>query len=188
MSYTSSIGASLAAGLDKIHDSWRWFVVVGIALIALGIVCIIGDVTATFVTVAAFGWLLVIGAVVALVQSFRTRDWSGFFLYFLTALLRGFTGYVLIRYPLSGEVGLTALLASLFIVGGAFRAFGAGSLRFPRWGWTVFSGILSVVVGIMLLSQLPIASLWFIGFALGVDFTFDGISLITLGTAVRSVP
>ena len=188
MADTRTIGGSISEGLDKIHDSWGWFVALGIALIALGVVCIMGDMTATLATVLALGWLLVIGAIVALVQAFRAYDWSGFWLYFLTALLRGVAGYVLIRYPGSGEVSITILLASLFIVGGIFRTVGAASLRFPSWGWAAFSGIVSFIVGFMLIYQLPTASLWFIGFLVGVDFIFDGVSLIALGTAVKKVP
>lgn len=188
MSPTKSIGATIAAGLDEIHDSWGWFVAAGIALILLGVACIVGSVTATFITVLAIGWLLLIGAGVALVHAFQTRTWSGFFLYFLTALLRGFMGYLLIRYPLSGELSLTLLLAALFIVGGTFRAIGAASLRFPQWGWTAVSGIISIALGVMLLNQLPLSSLWFIGLAIGVDFVFDGTSMIALGNALRAVP
>ena len=188
MASNTSLNGSLATGLDKIHDSWGWFVVLGFALIALGIVCIVGDVTATKVTVLALGWLLVLGAVVALVQSFRTRDWSGFFLYFLTALLRGVVGYLLIRFPTSGELSITILLGSLFIVGGIFRAVGASALRFPSWGYTAASGIVSVILGFMLIYQLPTASTWFIGLLIGVEFMIDGVSLIALGMAVRQVP
>ena len=155
---------------------------------ALGVICIIGDVTSTLATELGFGWLLIVGAVIALVQAFRIRTWSGFFLYLLSAVLRGFTGYLLIRYPLAGEYSLTLLLASLFIVGGTFRAIGAGALQFPRWGWAAFSGIISVALGVMLLTQLPISSLWFIGFAIGIEFIFDGVSFIALGNAVRAVP
>src|SRR5271166_7202686 len=126
MSAKYSIGDSIVAGFDRIHDSWGWFIALGIALILLGGVCILGNVTATLATVLAFGWLLIMGAIVALIQAFQVRSWSGFFLLFLSALLRGFTGYMLVRYPLAGEYGLTMLLASLFIVGGVFRAFGAG--------------------------------------------------------------
>ncbi len=185
---SNSIGASIAAGLDKIHDSWGWFIALGIALIVLGGVCILGDVTATLATVLAFGWLLIVGALVALIQAFQVRTWSGFFLFFLSALLRGFTGYLLVRYPIAGEYGLTLVLASLFMVGGLFRAIGAGALQFPQWGWAVFSGIVSVALGVMLLTQLPTSSLWFIGMAIGIDFIFDGGWFIALGAALRAVP
>ena len=188
MSKINSIGGFAAAGLDKIHDSWGWFVALGLALIVLGGVCIFGEVTATLATVLAFGWLLIMGAAVALIQAFQVHTWSGFLLLLLSALLRGFTGYLLVRYPLAGEYGLTVVLASLFTVGGLFRAIGATALQFPQWGWAVFSGIVSVALGVMLLTQLPISSLWFIGMAIGIDFIFDGGSFIALGAALRGVP
>jgi uncharacterized membrane protein HdeD (DUF308 family) len=61
-------------------------------------------------------------------------------------------------------------------------------LKFPRWGWSVFSGIVSLVLGIMLLAQMPVSSVWFIGFAIGLDLIFDGTSLIGFATALRSLP
>jgi len=188
MAGSNSIAASIAAGLDEVHRSWGWFVALGIALVVLGAVCILGNMTATLASVLAFGWLLILGAVIALIQAFRVRTWSGFFIYFLSALLRGFTGYLLIRYPIAGEYGLTLLLASFFVVTGIFRAVGAGMLQFPQWGWAVFSVIVSVALGVMLITQLPQASLWFIGLAIGIDLIFDGSWFIALGAAVRHVP
>jgi uncharacterized membrane protein HdeD (DUF308 family) len=174
--------------LDESHDAWGWLVALGIALIILGVVCIAEEVTSTLVTVLAFGWLLILGAVLGLIQAFRVRNWSGFFLYLLTALLRGVTGYLLIRYPFTAEVSLTLLLASLFLVGGTFRTIGAGTLRFPRWGWAALSGLLSVVLAVVLLIQLPAVSLWFIGFAIGIEFIFDGVSAVAFGSALRGAP
>ena len=183
-----TLATFIASGLNEIHDSWAWFVALGVALIALGGICIVGEVTATLATVLAFGWLMLIGGVFALIHAFRTRTWGGFFLHLLSALLRGFTGYLLIRYPLAGEWSLTLILASFFIVGGVFRAIGAGVLQFPRWGWAAFSGVLSLALGVVLLVQLPVLSLWFIGLAIGIDFIFDGTSLVALGAALRRVP
>jgi len=184
----NSVAGPIEAGLDEIHNSWGWFVALGVALIALGGVCIVYNATATEATVLAFGWLLLVGGVFSLIQAFRTRTWSGFFLFLLSALLRGFTGYLLIRYPLAGETSLTLVLASFFVVGGVFRAVGAGTLQLPQWGWAAFSGLVSVALGVMLLMQLPTSSLWFIGLAIGIDFIFDGASFIALGAALRGVP
>jgi len=184
----NSVAGPIEAGLDEIHNSWGWFVALGVALIALGGVCIVYNATATEATVLAFGWLLLVGGVFSLIQAFRTRTWSGFFLFLLSGLLRGFTGYLLIRYPLAGETSLTLVLASFFVVGGVFRAVGAGTLQLPQWGWAAFSGLVSVALGVMLLMQLPTSSLWFIGLAIGIDFIFDGAWMIALGAALRRVP
>jgi len=179
---------TLAAGIEEVRSSWGWFLALGILFVLLGAVCVIGNVAATFTTVLLVGWMLLFSGIFALVHAFRTHTWQGFLLSLLSALLRGFTGYLLIRYPLAGAASLTLILASFFIVGGLFRSIGAGMLKFPRWGWSAVSGIVSLVLGIMLLAQMPVSSVWFIGFALGVDLIFDGTSLICLATALRSLP
>ena len=97
----SSNNDPLVAGIEEIRDSWGWFMFVGIALIVLGMACIIFDVSATAATVLVFGWLLLISGVIQLIQGIRTGTWSGFFLFLLGALLRGITGFLLVRYARS---------------------------------------------------------------------------------------
>jgi uncharacterized membrane protein HdeD (DUF308 family) len=177
----------LNAGMDEIRSHWGWILTFGILLLLLGGITIIGDVTATFVTVLAFGWLLVFGGFVGLVHAFTTRTWSGFFVTLLGALLRGFTGFLMIRYPGVGAMTLTLFLATFFIVGGLFRAIGAEMAKFPRWGWSVVSGLVSVMLGIMLLAQWPVSSLWFIGFAIGVEMIMDGAALVGFATAIHNL-
>ena len=188
MAQNKPLAGSLMSGLDAVHDSWGWLVAMGIGLMLLGIACVIGAATASLATILAVGWLLLIGAVLALIQAFRVRNWSGFFLYLLAALLRGFTGYLLIKYPSAGEMSITLLLAAFFVVGGIFRGVGAATLQFPNWGWTAFSGLLSLVLGVLLLMRLPTMSVFFVGIFVGVDFISDGIGLTMLGSAVHKLP
>jgi len=178
----------LPEGIEEIRSSWGWFLVLGILSIILGLGCIAFNVTATFATVLVFGWVLLISGIVALVEAFRTGTWRGFFLYLLSAVFRGVTGYMLIRYPLMGAETLTLVLASFFIVGGIFRAIGSAVAKFPRWGWAVFAGAVSAILGVMLLAQMPISGLWFIGFAIGVDLIATGIAEIGFATAIHSLP
>ena len=181
-----AVNGSMSARFDTLPGPWGWFVTLGIALIALGLVFVVADMIATPLSVLMLGWLLVIGALVSLLQSCRARTWGSFFS-FVVALLRGAAGYGLIRYPLSAEMGITVILAPVFIVGGIFRALGASTLRFPWWRWSVLSGFVSLVVGFMLIFQLPMVSLGFLGALVGVDFIFDGAAVITVGRAVKEV-
>lgn len=176
------------AGVEEIRESWGWFLALGILLTILGVFCVAFALIATYTTVLVFGWLLLISGMVALVHAFRTGTWSGFFLYLLSALFRGFTGYLLIRYPMTGAEGLTLVVASFFIVGGLFRAIGAGMVKFPRWSWSAFSGILAFLLGIMLLLQMPLSSVWFIGFAIGLDLIVDGVAVTGFATAIHGWP
>lgn len=179
---------SVLDGVQRIRDSWGWFMFLGVLLIVCGLICIAGDITATFATVFAFGCLMMLSGVVALVHAFRVHTWNGFFLYLMSALLRGFTGYVLVRYPVAGAVGITLVLALFFVAGGLFRAIGAGILGLPRWGWSVFSGIVAVALGITLLAQMPVSSIWFIGFAIGLDLILEGTSLVGFAMAIHHLP
>jgi len=175
------------AGIEEVKSSWVWFLTLGILFVVLGVASIAFDVTATFATVLVFGWMLLIGGLFALVQAFTARTWGGFFLFLLSALFRGFTGYLLVRYPLTGAESLTLVLASFFVVGGMFRAIGFGMAKFPRWSWAVVSGIVSVGLGVMLLAQWPVVSVWFIGFAIGLDLVFDGTALIGFATTIHGL-
>ena len=177
-----------AAGLDQVRKSWGWFLACGILLTILGVVCIGKAQTATTFSILALGWVLAFSGVVWLINSFYAFSWHGFFLYLLNAIIRGVTGYLLIRHPDAGAEGVTMLLAALFIVGGLFRGIGASVIQFPRWGWTVFSGLVSFVLGVYLLATWPSASTYFVGVVIGIDLIFDGASLVGFAGAISSLP
>ena len=178
----------LVAGIEEIRSSWGWFLLLGILFVVFGIACIAGEIAATFATILVLGWFLMFSGIVELAHAFRVRSWGGFTFYMLGALLRGFTGYLLLRYPGSGAVAITLVLASFFIVGGLFRTVGAIALRLPQWGWAAVSGFVSFILGVMLLAQMPVSAVWFIGVAIGIDLIMDGASLIGLALAVHRVP
>jgi uncharacterized membrane protein HdeD (DUF308 family) len=176
------------AGLDQVRKSWGRFLLFGILLMILGIVCIAKAQTATTFSILTLGWVLVISGVFWLVNSFYAFSWRGFLLYLLNALIRGVVGYLLIRHPNAGAEGVTMLLAALFIVGGLFRVIGAGAIQFPRWGWTVFAGLVSVGLGVYLMIIWQTASTFFIGMIIGIDLVFDGAALAGFASAIRSLP
>lgn len=188
MSAHSWIRDPIATGLDEIRHAWGWVLALGIGLAATGAICILAASTATLVTVLVFGWLLLVGAAISLVHAFQSRTGGSFFLHLMSVLLRGVTGFLLVKYPSAGAVSLTLVLASFFIVGGMFRAVGCAALQLPRWGWGALSGVISLALGIVVLLQLPSVSIWFIGLAIGVDMIFDGVGLAAMGLALHHLP
>jgi uncharacterized membrane protein HdeD (DUF308 family) len=176
------------AGIKEIRSYWGRFLTLGIIFMALGVACIWYNAVATAATVFALGLLLLISAGVSLVEAFWVRNWNGFFLFFLSALLRGFVGYLLIRYPHAGTVAVTMVIAALFIVGGLFRTVVASLLRFPSWLWAMLSGVISLALGILVLAKMPVTSAFFLGLVVGVDFVMDGASFVALGTELHKLP
>ena len=184
----TTLASVFEAGMEEVRKSWGWFLVSGIVLMVLGAACIAKSQTATAFSILALGWILAISGVVWLVGALQTWTWGGFFVYLLNAIIRCVTGYLLIRHPDAGAAAVTMVIAALFIVGGLFRAAAAGTIQFPRWGWTVFAGLVSVALGIYLLATWSATSTFFVGLAIGIDLVFDGASLVGFAGAIHSLP
>jgi uncharacterized membrane protein HdeD (DUF308 family) len=184
----NTLSSLFAAGLEEIRKSWGWFLLSGVVLMTLGAACIAKSQTATTFSILALGWILMISGVVWLIGTFQTLTWGGFFVYLLNAIVRGVTGYLLVRHPDAGAAAVTMVIAALFIVGGLFRTVGASVIQFPRWGWTVFAGLVSVALGVYLVSTWTATSTFFVGLAIGIDLVFDGAALIGFASAIHSLP
>jgi len=172
---------------DSIRSYRSWVIAAGIASLALGAAAIISNGTATIASVTVFGGLLVFAGVIQIVHAFQVRTWSGFFIYLLDGIVRSAVGTLMVMYPTSGAQALTLLLSFYFIVAGVFRTIASVILQFPSWGWTVASGLLSVVLGVMLAMQYPTSSQWFIGFAVGLDLILYGWALLMFAAAVKAL-
>ncbi len=185
-SHTMSMD-SFAASTEKTGNSRGWVLFAGITMLVLGTAVVIYDVTATVASVFLFGCLFLIAGAMQIVHAFQVRTWSGFFLYLLDGILRATVGALLVIYPGAGALTLTILLSGYFMVGGLFKAIGSMVLQFPSWGWSVASGVVSVVLGVLLAMQWPVSGLWFIGFAVGVDLILYGWALVMFAAALKNL-
>jgi uncharacterized membrane protein HdeD (DUF308 family) len=184
---SQTLTANAFAGGDGAGNVRGWVIFAGITMLVLGTLAIAYDVTATLASVFVFGWLLLLAGVMQIVHAFQVRSWSGFFLYLLDGIIRATVGTLLVAYPGSGAVTLTLMLSVYFVVGGLFKTFGSIVLQFPSWGWSVASGLVSVVLGVMLAMQWPISGLWFIGFAVGLDLILYGWALVMFAAAIKKL-
>jgi uncharacterized membrane protein HdeD (DUF308 family) len=170
---------------DEVRRHGGRFLLLGIVMIALGVIAILYDVTATVISVLWFGWLLIIGGIVEIVHGFQTHRWGGFFLHLLGGLVFLIAGVVFVANPQAGALSLTLFLAAFFLVAGIFEIVGALRLHAPHWGWEVLSGAITAVLGLLLWRQWPASGLWFIGFAVGIGLIFRGWGWVMLGSMAR---
>jgi uncharacterized membrane protein HdeD (DUF308 family) len=184
----STISDLFVTGLEELRKSWGWFLTAGILLILLGALCVAKAPGATSISVLVLGWVLMISAVIWFINVFQAWTWGGVFIYLLNAIIRGVTGFLLVRHPDAGAISVTLVVASLFLVGGLYRVIASSAIKFPRWGWTAFAGLVSMVLGAYLFSSWSTASTYFIGLAIGIDLIFDGGALLGFASAVHSLP
>jgi uncharacterized membrane protein HdeD (DUF308 family) len=170
---------------DTVKSYRNWITFAGIASLVIGVAAILYDTTATLASVIVFGWLLMFAGILQIWNAFQVRAWSGFFLYLLDGIIRATVGFLLMLYPGSGAEALTLVLSFYFIAGGLFKTLGSAMLQFPSWGWSVASGVASVVLGVLLAVQWPSSSMWFIGLAVGLDLMVYGWALLMFAAAIK---
>lgn len=157
----------------------------GIALIVLGSLAIYYGVFSTLATVSIFGWILIFAGFIQFGHAIYARAWSAFFLQLCAGLLALTAGIVTIVKPMMAASVLTLLLAFLFIAQGTMRIILAAVKHIPNWFWVLFSGFLSLILGIMILAEWPRSGLYIIGLFMGIDLIFNGWSLIMLSAMAR---
>lgn len=173
--------------LETLRQQWNWFLLLGIAMIILGILAIGASTVVTQASMVFLGVLLLIGGVIQLGYSFSVIKWSGFFLSLLAGILYTVVGFFLIRNPTAGALSLTLLLSAFYIVGGAFRIIGSIATRFEHWGWALFSGIISLILGVLIWMGWPETGLWVFGLFIGIDLIVYGWFWVMLALTARNM-
>ena len=168
-----------------VRKAWGWVLTVGVVLIALGAAAIIYEATSTIASVVAVGAIIFIGGIFQLVAAFQARGAGHVILYLLMGALELVVGFVLMEDPNLGAATLTIVLAVYLMFSGIYRVIFSLWTQFPNYGWSVLSGIIAFVLGVMLLGQWPSASSWFIGFAVGVNFIMLGIAYSALAFKLK---
>lgn len=177
----------LPTGFHSIKENWGWFLALGIFLIILGTVGVASAVYTTFITIFFLGVLLAAGGIAKLIYSFWAKKWSGFFLSLLVGILYLVAGGILLYKPVQSAAALTLLMGWMFIVSGLFKIIASLVHRFEQWGWVLFSGIISLVLGILVLAEWPEASVWIIGLFVGIDLIIYGWLCVLLSFAAKNV-
>jgi uncharacterized membrane protein HdeD (DUF308 family) len=170
----------------EIVHNWGWFLAFGIALVLIGVLAIARAVAATVVSMLFFGWLLVIAAGIEIVQAIMVGKWAGLYHHWLGAILFGVLGALIVWRPLVTAEILTLLMGAFFLVAGLFQLITPFVVSLPEWGWHVLNGIITLVLGILILAQWPVSGLWVIGLFVGIELIFYGGAWIALALKLRS--
>ena len=172
---------SITAGEVTLERSRSgWDIVWGILLILAGVAILGHAVIATAISVLFLGWLAVIGGVVGLVAGLFRIGKGGFWPAIISGALLLVLGVVILRNPEASAVTLTLLAVTLFLMGGVLRLIAAFQIDQNR-GIMVFSGIVSLVLGGLVVFNLFEATFVLLGVLLGVQALVDGITLLILG-------
>lgn len=161
------------------------FLLLGIALIILGSIALSSAFITTIATVMFFGALMVAGGITQIVHSFYTAEWKGFFGYAVLGILGAVVGWLMLTHPAVGAVSLTLLLATFFIASGLFKISSALMHDMDHRWLMIFSGIVSLALGVLVFAQWPASSLWIIGLFIAIDMIFTGWTYVMYSFMMR---
>ncbi|HIK45443.1 MAG TPA: HdeD family acid-resistance protein [Leptolyngbyaceae cyanobacterium M65_K2018_010] len=172
---------------EEIKKATGWVIFLSIVLIVLGILAVLSPVVASAFFTAMMGWIALIGGIIQIVQSFRSHPVRGFWLTLIVGIFYAIAGlYILFNIP-QAMVALTLAFGILFIVEGIFTIIMGFTNRSGRsMSWlVVLNGIITLILGIMVLNRWPFSALWLIGLYVGISLLFSGISLLAAALAAR---
>jgi uncharacterized membrane protein HdeD (DUF308 family) len=156
-------------------------------MLVLGITAVARSVTATVVSMLFFGWVLMLASGIEIAQAVMVGRWAGFFQHLLAAILFGITGLLIIMRPaISAEIA-TIFMAMFFLIGGLFQLILSMTLGLPGWGWHAADGLVTFVLGLLVLAQWPASGLWVIGLFIGIDLIFYGCAWIAMALSLRAM-
>jgi uncharacterized membrane protein HdeD (DUF308 family) len=184
-SFFDSARDRFRSGLTEVGAKWGWYFALGVFLVVLGVIAAGMAVTTTLLSVMALGGILIIAGAGLVIMSFLTGRWGGFLLSLAAGILSIIAGIDLLSFPVAGAVTITVIIATILLIAGIFRAIASISMRFPNWGWALFSGIVTAVLGIALMRNWQATSLWFLGFAIGIELILHGVSWMTFASGLH---
>jgi uncharacterized membrane protein HdeD (DUF308 family) len=134
-----------------------------------------------------FGVLLVIGGVVQIFDAFKCKGWKSTLWHVLIALLYVGAGVMMVADPILASATLTLVLAAILLAVGVMRIFMSLQMRPVKgWGWLLAGGIITILLGGMIISGWPMSGLWVIGLFVAVELIVNGWTSVFVALAARS--
>ncbi|MFI5618909.1 HdeD family acid-resistance protein [Streptomyces sp. NPDC051567] len=180
-------GPRTARDRKKLRRGFGLLALLGSVLVVAGLVGLVYASVATLTSMFLFGWLLLIGGVVGLLQAIQWRGDNYFWLAVIVAAIYLAAGFVVLRRPEASAEALTMFAALLFLTGGLFRLVGALVIRGTNFGIALVQGAFGILLGVLILYSWPSSSLYVIGIFFSLALLFDGLSLVALGLGARRV-
>ena len=179
---------------DSLGSFKAFAIAEGILLIVLGLLALVFPVLASVWTVAVVGVLFLIGGIVGwisnLARSGRMGRWICFWRLVVSTLFIVAGGSILkdLRQETLQQVAMFALaIGIVFLVEGVVAFFnGLANRNRPGAGWAIANGVITFILGLLIVTQGFWNLLWVLGTLVGISFLFSGVELIAFSSTVHN--
>jgi uncharacterized membrane protein HdeD (DUF308 family) len=180
-----SAAHELQRAIETLKSRWGWIVALGGAVAGMGVLALILVTSATIATVYTIAIFMILAGGAEIAAGLSARTWGRFFLWLAAGLAYIVAAAFALAQPLMAAAVFTLLLGAGMIATGGIRiAFGA-QLDPPLRGPLLFAGVITLLVGILIIAGWPENSFLVLGVLLGLDLLFWGVAWIGLGLMLR---
>jgi uncharacterized membrane protein HdeD (DUF308 family) len=176
------INPQAGSELAPLRAKWGWIVALGVVYLIAGFIALGSVAVATVASVLVVGVMMIVAGVAEVFSAFQIKSWGKFLLWVLLGALYIVAGFVTFENPLLAAALLTLILGASLVASGIMRIVLAFSMKQETpWIWVVLSGVITLLLGLLILAHWPVSSLYILGVFLGIDLIMAGAGWIGIG-------
>jgi uncharacterized membrane protein HdeD (DUF308 family) len=159
--------------------NWLLWLIVGILSVIAGIVALANPFAATITANMLAGYMFAAIGILMLLTAFQDQGWGARLWALLLGGLITVFGVNLITHPLEGILKLTFIVGILMLIIGVFRiVIALTPMAAGARGFLILAGVISIVLGGMILTNFPYSSAVVLGIFLAIELISNGVAMI----------
>ncbi|MCW2283762.1 uncharacterized membrane protein HdeD (DUF308 family) [Rhodoblastus acidophilus] len=183
---TNIFTPDVSGPLAPLRAKRGWIIALGVVYLISGLVALGSVVAATAASVLVVGIMMVVAGVFEVINAFQVKTWGRFFLWLLLGILYIAAGILAWDNPALTAVWLTLFLGAALVASGITRIVLAFGMKHGSpWIMVAVSGLVTLLLGVIILAKWPVSAVYTLGIFLGVDLVFAGASWIGLGVSLK---
>lgn len=159
----------------------RW-ITIALLLLAAALAIALPFVASTVVTIA-LGGVAIAAGISQLLRLTGAPDNRGKIFRGLSGALYILGGISLLAFPIESTLSLTLFLGFLLVFEGVMELAAAATGQGPARGLVLLDGIVTAILGGLLIGEWPLSGTWAIGTMVGIGLLFSAVNLITAPAA-----
>ncbi len=171
---------------EQLRANWGWFLALGVLALLAGFAALAIEGFATLVSVVTIGVMVGIVGVVEIVLGFRARGWGQALYWEISGLFYIAVGIFAWAEPVQASVVITLLLGAGLLAAGIVRLVSGFGHHDRMRGPLILSGLVTGLLGLIIVIGWPSNSLFVIGLLLGIELIFTGVNWIVFALRLRS--
>lgn len=180
---------TVSSTAEPLRAKSGWIVALGVVYLIAGAIALSSVAMATVVSVFLVGVMMVVAGVAEVINALQVKSWSKFVLWLLLGVLYVVAGILAFENPLLTAKLLTLFLGASLIVSGITKIVLAFNMKAgSSWALVVLAGVITLLVGVVIVVQWPVNSLYILGIFLAVDLIFTGVGWISIGLGLKPRP